>query len=133
MCPWYIILLDKHIHWFQEFLIVGLNNFVVGHCHPHVVNAGQMQMNKIWTSCGFVSDVYTKYVRNLLNVLPESLSVVYLVNSGYVTMYMFYSFLVDKLLYDIISQLLWNLDLNLGLKQMIWLWGWPDSTPRGKI
>ena len=47
-----------------------------------VVNAGQGQMTKLVTAQGFVSDVLRKYVKRLVESLPEPLSVVYLTNSG---------------------------------------------------
>lgn len=54
----------------------------VGHCHPHVVAAGHAQMSKLGTSHGFLNETSSKYVRKLLETLPESLSAVFLVNSG---------------------------------------------------
>lgn len=55
---------------------------IVGHCHPHVVAAGQKQMHKLWTGLGFLHDTYSKYIKELTDILPENLSVIYLVNSG---------------------------------------------------
>merc|ERR1719378_1340139 len=54
----------------------------VGHCHPQVVSTGQSQMAKLVTAQGFVSDILKKYVKQLVDTLPEPLSVVYLTNSG---------------------------------------------------
>lgn len=54
----------------------------VGHCHSQVVSAAQNQMFKLSTAQGFVSDVMSKYVKELVSSLPEPLSVCYLVNSG---------------------------------------------------
>jgi len=54
----------------------------VGHCHPQVVSTGQSQMAKLVTAQGFVSDVLKKYVKQLVETLPEPLSVCYLTNSG---------------------------------------------------
>lgn len=54
----------------------------VGHCHPHVVAAGQAQMLKLWSSQGFLNDTYSKYIKQLIDTLPEALNVIYLVNSG---------------------------------------------------
>ena len=56
---------------------------IVGHCHPHVVAAGQAQMLKLWCSQGFLNDTYSKYIKQLIATLPEALNVIYLVNSGY--------------------------------------------------
>jgi len=54
----------------------------VGHCHPQVVSAGHSQMSKLSTAQGFVSDILNKYVKELVQTLPEPLSVCYLTNSG---------------------------------------------------
>jgi len=54
----------------------------VGHCHPQVVSSGQTQMSKLVTAQGFVSDILKKYVKQLVETLPEPLSVCYLTNSG---------------------------------------------------
>jgi len=54
----------------------------VGHCHPQVVSTGQQQMSKLVTAQGFYSDILKKYVKTLVETLPEPLSVAYLCNSG---------------------------------------------------
>jgi len=54
----------------------------VGHSHPQVVGAGQAQMAKLVTAQGFVSDLLKKYVKQLVETMPEPLSVCYLTNSG---------------------------------------------------
>jgi len=54
----------------------------VGHCHPQVVSTGQSQMAKLVTAQGFVSDILKKYVKQLVETMPEPLSVCYLTNSG---------------------------------------------------
>ena len=54
----------------------------VGHCHPHVVSAGQEQMAKLTTSNGFLSDTLALYAKRLVETLPERLCVCYFVNSG---------------------------------------------------
>ncbi|XP_071528295.1 ethanolamine-phosphate phospho-lyase-like [Panulirus ornatus] len=54
----------------------------VGHCHPQVVTAGKNQMGTLVTAQGFINDLLTKYVKQLVNNLPDILSVCYLVNSG---------------------------------------------------
>lgn len=54
----------------------------VGHCHPQVVLAGKNQMATLVTAQGFVNDLLSKYVKELTSHLPDSLNVVYLVNSG---------------------------------------------------
>ena len=47
-----------------------------------VVSTGQSQMAKLVTAQGFVSDILKKYVKQLVDTLPEPLSVCYLTNSG---------------------------------------------------
>ncbi|XP_047485500.1 5-phosphohydroxy-L-lysine phospho-lyase-like isoform X1 [Penaeus chinensis] len=54
----------------------------VGHCHPHVVAAGKNQMATLVSAQGFMNDALTKYVKQLVNKLPDILSICYLVNSG---------------------------------------------------
>ncbi|ROT65743.1 putative 5-phosphohydroxy-L-lysine phospho-lyase-like isoform X2 [Penaeus vannamei] len=54
----------------------------VGHCHPHVVAAGKNQMATLVSAQGFMNDALTKYVKQLVNKLPDVLSICYLVNSG---------------------------------------------------
>ncbi|KAI9551763.1 hypothetical protein GHT06_022099 [Daphnia sinensis] len=66
----------------NEYLDCVSSSAHVGHCHPHVVAAGHAQMLKLWTTQGFLNDTYSQYMKKLMDILPESLSVVYLVNSG---------------------------------------------------
>ncbi len=47
-----------------------------------VVSAGQAQMARLAVSQGFPSDLLQRYVRELVDTLPERLSVCYLCNSG---------------------------------------------------
>jgi len=54
----------------------------VGHCHPQVVAAGHNQMSRLVSSQGFTSEILTKYISELMETLPEPLSVCYLTNSG---------------------------------------------------
>lgn len=54
----------------------------VGHCHPQVVAAGKNQMATLVTAQGFINDSLNKYVKELTSHLPDTLNVVYLVNSG---------------------------------------------------
>jgi len=54
----------------------------VGHCHPQVVAAGHSQMSRLVSSQGFTSEILTKYISQLMETLPEPLSVCYLTNSG---------------------------------------------------
>eukprot|EP00092_Neocalanus_flemingeri_P027364 GFUD01029679.1.p1 GENE.GFUD01029679.1~~GFUD01029679.1.p1 ORF type:complete len:562 (+),score=149.73 GFUD01029679.1:180-1865(+) len=65
-----------------EFLDCVNGTAHVGHCHPQVVSTGQSQMAKLVTAQGFVSDILKKYVKQLVETLPEPLSVCYLTNSG---------------------------------------------------
>ena len=54
----------------------------VGHCHPHVVAAGQRQMALLTTNSRFISHGLTNYLSRLASTLPPPLSVGFLVNSG---------------------------------------------------
>ena len=56
--------------------------FSVGHCHPKVVAAGSSQMATISTNNRFLHDELVKCAKNLVDRMPESLSVCYFVNSG---------------------------------------------------
>jgi len=65
-----------------EFLD-GVNGTAhVGHCHPQVVNACNQQSSKLAAAQGFASDVLSKYIKELVDTLPEPLSVCFLTNSG---------------------------------------------------
>ena len=54
----------------------------VGHCNPHVVEAGQRQMAILNTNSRYVYEELTEYLGRLSSTLPESLTVGFLVNSG---------------------------------------------------
>ncbi|XP_033336978.1 alanine--glyoxylate aminotransferase 2-like isoform X2 [Megalopta genalis] len=60
-----------------------INNVAhVGHCHPTVVRAGQEQMALVSTNNRFLHDDLVICARRLTSLLPEPLSVCFLVNSG---------------------------------------------------
>jgi 4-aminobutyrate aminotransferase-like enzyme/Ser/Thr protein kinase RdoA (MazF antagonist) len=54
----------------------------VGHCHPHVVAAGQAQMGQLNTNTRYLHDNIVSYSKKLLATMPEELSVCMFVNSG---------------------------------------------------
>lgn len=54
----------------------------VGHCHPHVVEAGQKQMEVLNTNSRFLHDNLVLYAQRIADTFPAPLSVVYMVNSG---------------------------------------------------
>ncbi len=54
----------------------------VGHCNPHVVEAGQRQMAVLNTNSRYVYDGLTEYLSRLSETLPDPLGVGFLVNSG---------------------------------------------------
>ncbi|NNF00512.1 MAG: aminotransferase class III-fold pyridoxal phosphate-dependent enzyme [Pyrinomonadaceae bacterium] len=54
----------------------------VGHCHPHVVEAGQRAMAQLNTNTRYLNDFYNEYAENLLEKFPENLTKVFFVNSG---------------------------------------------------
>ncbi|KAH0566593.1 hypothetical protein KQX54_002081 [Cotesia glomerata] len=60
-----------------------INNVAhVGHCHPEVVKAGQEQMAFLSTNNRFLHDNLVVCAQRLTSLLPEPLSVCFLVNSG---------------------------------------------------
>lgn len=56
--------------------------YLVGHCHPDVVEAGTKQMELLNTNSRFLHDNLVLYAQRLQATLPEKLSVCYFVNSG---------------------------------------------------
>jgi 4-aminobutyrate aminotransferase-like enzyme len=54
----------------------------VGHEHPEVVRAGQLQMAVLNTNTRYLHDHINDLAKKLLSTLPEALSVVHFVNSG---------------------------------------------------
>jgi 4-aminobutyrate aminotransferase-like enzyme/Ser/Thr protein kinase RdoA (MazF antagonist) len=54
----------------------------VGHCHPHVVNAGARQMAQLNTNTRYLTDAHVAYAERLAALLPTQLPVIFLVNSG---------------------------------------------------
>jgi 4-aminobutyrate aminotransferase-like enzyme len=54
----------------------------VGHCHPHVVKAGQAQMAILNTNTRYLHDFINRYAERLCATLPEPLRVCFLVNSA---------------------------------------------------
>lgn len=61
----------------------GVNNVChVGHCHPHVVAAGQLQMPVLNTNTRYLHDNIIDYARRLLSKFPQPLNVCYFVCTG---------------------------------------------------
>ncbi|MFN8441700.1 MAG: aminotransferase class III-fold pyridoxal phosphate-dependent enzyme [Caldilineaceae bacterium] len=61
----------------------GVNNVChVGHCHPHVVRAGQRQMSILNTNTRYLHDSLNQLAERLCATLPEPLSVCFFVCSG---------------------------------------------------
>ena len=54
----------------------------VGHCHPKVVKAGQLQMAQLNTNTRYIYDGLAAYAEKLLSYFPPSLNKVFFVNSG---------------------------------------------------
>ncbi len=69
-------------HQGQPFLDLYNNVCHVGHCHPHVVSAGQAQMAVLNTNTRYLYDGLTEYARRLTATLPRELSTCFFVNSG---------------------------------------------------
>lgn len=66
----------------REYLDAYNNVPHVGHCHPHVVKAGQDQMALLNTNTRYLHDLINVYAEKLSATLPEQLSVCFFVNSG---------------------------------------------------
>jgi len=61
----------------------GINNVChVGHCHPRVVAAGQLQMPVLNTNTRYLHDNIITYAERLLSKFPDPLSVCYFVCTG---------------------------------------------------
>ncbi|MCG6910586.1 MAG: aminotransferase class III-fold pyridoxal phosphate-dependent enzyme [Deltaproteobacteria bacterium] len=66
-----------------QVYVDGVNNVShVGHCHPHVVHAGQRQMAVLNTNTRYLHDNIVEYARRLLTTLPDPLSVCFFVCTG---------------------------------------------------
>lgn len=66
----------------NEYLDCISNVSHVGHCHPHVVHAGQEQMAKLTTCSGFLNEKMVDYCKRIIATLPDKLCVCYFLNSG---------------------------------------------------
>jgi 4-aminobutyrate aminotransferase-like enzyme/Ser/Thr protein kinase RdoA (MazF antagonist) len=66
----------------RPFLDLVNNVCHVGHCHPRVVAAGQIQMARLNTNTRYLYDGLPEYARRLAATLPDPLDVCFLVNSG---------------------------------------------------
>ncbi len=61
----------------------SVNNVAhVGHAHPHVVRAGQRQMQVLNTNTRYLHDEVLRYAERITATLPDPLSVCFFVNSG---------------------------------------------------
>ena len=65
-----------------DYLDMVNNVCHVGHCHPRVAAAGQMQMAQLNINTRFLHDNLADYAEKLLATLPAQLSVCTFVNSG---------------------------------------------------
>ncbi len=66
----------------RQYLDCVNNVCHVGHCHPHVVRAGQQQMEILNTNTRYLHEHLAKYIRRLTCTLPDPLRVCFLVCSG---------------------------------------------------
>ncbi|WDP85259.1 MAG: aminotransferase class III-fold pyridoxal phosphate-dependent enzyme [Desulfobacter sp.] len=66
----------------RPFLDLYNNVCHVGHCHPHMVAAGQAQMAKLNTNTRYLYDSLMVYAQRLTATLPPSLDTCFFVNSG---------------------------------------------------
>lgn len=76
---WRQYLYDEHGRAYLD----GVNNVChVGHCHPHVVKAGQQQMAVLNTNTRYLHENLVRYAERLCATLPEPLRVCFFVCSG---------------------------------------------------
>jgi 4-aminobutyrate aminotransferase-like enzyme len=66
----------------RRYLDLVNNVCHVGHCHPHVVAAGQRQMAELNTSTRYLHDHLAEYALNLTATFPDPLSVCFFVCTG---------------------------------------------------
>jgi len=66
----------------RRYLDLVNNVCHVGHCHPHVVEAGQRQMAVLNTNSRYLHDALPEYIVQLTTTFPDPLSVCFLVCSG---------------------------------------------------
>ncbi|XP_037084106.1 ethanolamine-phosphate phospho-lyase-like isoform X2 [Pollicipes pollicipes] len=81
-----MIVRGEGIHLYDETgqaYLDGINNVChVGHCHPDVVGALCRQAAALNTNSRFLHQNIVLYAKKLTATFPESLSIVYMVNSG---------------------------------------------------
>ncbi|KAK9408610.1 alanine-glyoxylate aminotransferase 2 mitochondrial-like [Crotalus adamanteus] len=85
-----LLIHQGHMQWLFDFegrryldFFAGIATVSVGHCHPKVTAAGQKQLGRL----GHTSNIYLhpgiqEYSKKLTALLPGSLKVAYLTNSG---------------------------------------------------
>lgn len=66
----------------RPFLDMYNNVCHVGHCHPHVVQAGQRQIARLNTNTRYLTEAHVAYAERLAALFPLALDTVFLVNSG---------------------------------------------------
>jgi len=66
----------------RRFLDLVNNVCHVGHCHPHVVAAGQRQMARLNTNTRYLHDNLADYALELTDTFPDPLSVCFFVCTG---------------------------------------------------
>lgn len=69
-------------HRGRAYLDLVNNICHVGHCHPHVVAAGQRQMAILNTNTRYLYDGLMEYAARLCSTLPQELNTCFFVNSG---------------------------------------------------
>ena len=83
-----VILYGKGSYFYDmdgnEYLDCCNNVACVGHSEPSVVKAGAEALSQIQTNSRFLHPTQQRYIRKLLSTFPPELTVIYLVNSGYV-------------------------------------------------
>ena len=57
-------------------------DIIVGHCHPHVVEACHKQMSQLNTNSRFLHDNLVTYAERLVKTMPGELSVCFFTCTG---------------------------------------------------
>ena len=69
-------------HQGDKFLDAYNNVPHVGHCHPHVVEAGRRQMGVLNTNTRYLHDALNQYAERLAATMPDPLNVCFFLNSA---------------------------------------------------
>ena len=66
----------------KEYLDAVNNIAHVGHCHPRVIEAANVQSKQLNTNTRYLHNSVLNYAQNLSQTLPDELEICYFTNSG---------------------------------------------------